>query len=89
MYYLKHEMHWKTVIFSRNNKNILVCCKLTIPFVCYSHLVYTFRQINIQTIEAGVENKMGRFPNVYTYICILSKESLATNIFNFIFSKII
>ena len=70
MYCLEHEMHWKTVIFSRNNKYILVSCKLTIPVVCYSHLVYNFRKINIQTIEAGVENKMGRFPNVYTYIYV-------------------
>jgi len=29
-------------------------------------LVYNFRKINIQTIEAAVKNKMGRFPNVYT-----------------------
>jgi hypothetical protein len=49
------------------------------------HLVYNFRKINIQTIEAALENKMGRFPNVY----ILSKKSVATNIFNLIFSKII
>ena len=70
MYCLEQEMHWKTVIFSRNNKYILVSCHLTIPFVCYSHLVYNFRKIYIQTIEAGVENKMGRFPNVYTYIYI-------------------
>ena len=65
-------MLWKTVIVSRNNKYVLVSCKLAIPFVCYSHLVYNFKTINIQTIEAAVENKMGRFPNVYT--CIYTEQ---------------
>ena len=89
MYCLEHEMHWKTVIFSRNNKYVLVSCKLAIPFVFYSHLVYNFKTINIRTIEAAVENKMGRFPNVYIHVYILNRKSLTRNIFNFIFSKII
>jgi hypothetical protein len=72
MYCLEHEMHWETVIFSRNNKYVLVTCKLAIPFVCYSYLVYNFKTINIQTIEAAVENKIGRFPNVYT--CIYTEQ---------------
>ena len=77
MYCLEHEMHWKTVIFSRNNKYVLVSCKLAIPFVCYSHLVYNFKTINIQTIEAAVENKMRRFPNVYT--CIYTEQEKLSN----------
>jgi hypothetical protein len=77
MYCLEHEMHWKTVIFSRNNKYILVSCKLAIPFVCYSQLVYNFKKINIQTIEAAVENKMRRFPNVYT--CIYTEQEKLSN----------
>ena len=73
MYVLfEHEMHWRTVIFSRNDKYVLVSFKLAIPFVCYSQLVYNFKAINIQTIEAAVENKMGRFPNVYT--CIYTEQ---------------
>ena len=72
MYCLEHEMHWETVIFSRNNKYVLVTCKLAIPFVCYSYLVYNFKTINIQTIEAAVESKIGRFPNVYT--CIYTEQ---------------
>ena len=75
---------FEKLIFSRNNKYILVSCKLDIPFVCYSHLVYNFRKINIQTIEAAVENKMGRFPYVYT--CIYTEqEQLSNKYFNFIF----
>ena len=65
-------MLWKSVIVSRNNKYVLVSCKLAIPFVCYSHLVYNIKTINIQTIEAVVENKMGRFPNLYT--CIYTEQ---------------
>jgi hypothetical protein len=80
-------MNKKTVIFSRYNKYILVSCKLAILFVYYSHLAYNFRKINIQTIEAAVENKMGRFPNVYTYIYILSKKNLATNFLILYFQK--
>ena len=72
MYCLEHEMHWKTVMFSRNNKYVLVSCKQAIPFVCCSHFVYNFRTINIQPIAAVVENKMERFHNVYT--CIYTEQ---------------
>jgi hypothetical protein len=81
-------MLWKTVIVSRNNKYVLVSCKLAIPFVCYSHLVYNVRTINIQTIEAAAENEWDDFL-MYIHVYILNKKSLARNIFNFIFSKII
>ena len=88
MYCLEHEMHWKTAIFSRNNKYVLVSCKLAIPFVCYSHLVYNFKTINIQTIEAALKTKWDDFL-IYIHVYILNRKILTRNIFNFIFSKII
>ena len=77
MYCLEQEMHWKNEFYSTNDKYILVSCKLAIPFVCYSQLVYNFRKINIKTIEAGVENKMRRFHNVYT--CIYTEQEKLSN----------